>query len=247
MPNQTGPTSTLGKLTSCMNNFKHGGASESLFLKGENPDEFFALLQNAFEQHQPVFDQEAALVTDLVRARWVLDRRVRVADRLESALFNSKPDGANSLTAADVGGINHFDRYVTQADRRLNRALKGLQLVKKMKRDESLWPLQLELQQIKLAAEAERFNLVCEKAAKAAAQSQPAPPVSETREEVPSEKPATQTAGARCATDNPPVNENIRYRTASSASSYPSTDPAVVPASILMNAQPTNPFLQRTE
>ncbi len=36
MANQTGPTSTNGKLASCMNNFRHGGAATSLFLPGED-------------------------------------------------------------------------------------------------------------------------------------------------------------------------------------------------------------------
>ncbi len=150
MPNQTGPTSTAGKLKSCMNRLKHSGCSESLFIKGDNPDDFFALLENAFEQHQPAFDQDAILVTRSVRANWILMRRERAADQFESGLYERKPNGRLFIPDVDVKEVLLFDRYITAAHRAFTRALKDLQLIQKMARDDQRWQLQLAKEKEKI-------------------------------------------------------------------------------------------------
>ena len=144
---------------SAMNRFKHGAAAESLFVAGENPDEFFALLENAFEQHKPGYDQDAGLVTDSVRARWILNRRQRASDQYESVLYNRKPDGRHFIPNIDVEEILVFDRYITAADRSLLRALQKLNLIKKMARDDERWKFQFEKQKKKFAMDVELFEL----------------------------------------------------------------------------------------
>lgn len=156
---QTGPTTTAGKLASCMNNFRHGGASASLFIKGENPEEFFALLEDAFTQHQPCFDQDAAIVADSVHARWILNRRQRAADNWEAGLYTLKPDPKQFIPRIELKEIELFDRYVTTADRALTRALQKLQLIHKMARDDQRWQFQLAKEKQKLALHVERFEL----------------------------------------------------------------------------------------
>jgi hypothetical protein len=164
MPNQSGPKSTAGKLASCMNNFRHGATSTTLFLKDEDPKQFFALLENAFEQHQPYFDQDAALVTDSVRARWILTRRQRIADGCEGALIERKGHGRTWLDA-DFIDMTHCDRYVTQARRQLSAALRDLQLIQKMARDEQRWRQQLIRQKETFALDVQRFELMKEREA----------------------------------------------------------------------------------
>src|SRR5579863_7243346 len=142
MSNQTGPNIT-GKLASCMNHLTHGGTSESLFIKDEKPEDFFTLLENAFEQHQPAFDQDAILVTRSVRAHWILMRRERTADAYEAALHARKPD-PTYWVPIDLHELHLFDRYKTQAARAFTRALKDLQTIQKMARDEQRWQYHLE-------------------------------------------------------------------------------------------------------
>ena len=158
---QTTPSEvkTSKHFISAMNRFKHGGAAESLFVDGENPDEFFALLENAFEQHKPGYDQDAGLVTDSVRARWILNRRQRASDQYESVLYNRKPDARHFIPDIDVEEILIFDRYITAADRSLLRALQKLNLIKKMARDDERWKFQLEKQKKKFAMDVELFEL----------------------------------------------------------------------------------------
>jgi hypothetical protein len=142
-----------------MNNFRHGGGSASLFIQGENAEDFFALLEDAFAQHQPAFDQDAAIVTDSVHARWILNRRQRAADQYEAGLYKLKPDPLNFIPKIELKEIDLFDRYVTTADRALTRALQKLQFIHKMARDEQRWQFQLEKEKQKLAIHVERFEL----------------------------------------------------------------------------------------
>jgi hypothetical protein len=54
------------RLTASLNQLKHGSTSKSLFLKDEKPEEFFALLESAFEQYQPFCETDAGLVSRYV-------------------------------------------------------------------------------------------------------------------------------------------------------------------------------------
>jgi hypothetical protein len=110
MPHQTGPKSLTGKLASSMNHLTHSGASNSLFLPDENPDDFFSLLENAFDHHQPATDQDASLVTDSVLARWFLLRRQRTFANYEATLHTRRPD-PNLWIDSDLHSLNLFDRY----------------------------------------------------------------------------------------------------------------------------------------
>lgn len=152
-----------------MNNFRHGGAATSLFLPGEDPREFFALLENAFEQHTPAFDQDAALVTDSVRARWILTRRQRAAERHEADILR---DAGYIPTTNHLELISVFDRYITQAERSLLRALKSLQFVQKMAHQKEVWQRQFESEKQKLSIHVERW----EHSKARAAENAPPPP-----------------------------------------------------------------------
>jgi hypothetical protein len=220
-----------------MNNFRHGGASFSLFIQGETPEDFFALLEDAFAQHQPCFDQDAAIVTDSVHARWILNRRQRATDQCEAALYALKPDPTLFIPKIELNEINLFDRYVTAADRALTRALKKLQLIQKMAHDQQRWQFQLEKEKQKLAIHVERFELTKRREERLAAKNAEKPAVAalitELRKEVrtdPEHGPyisqyvyaAFDETGATIACESSPKNEKIRA-TIASADQY--TDP----------------------
>ena len=72
---------------SCLNHMKHGSTSKSLFIKDENPDDYLALLESAFEQFKPFSDHDAGLVSRCVHDNWILLRRQRTADTAEADLY----------------------------------------------------------------------------------------------------------------------------------------------------------------
>jgi len=74
---QTGPTSLPGKAVSCLNSLTHGGASQTLFLPGENPADFHALLEDVFAEFQPGTLYTAGIAADAAVARWFVWRRHR--------------------------------------------------------------------------------------------------------------------------------------------------------------------------
>ena len=200
MPNQTGPTSVSGKLASCMNRLKHSACAESLFIKGENPDEFFSLLENAFEQHQPAFDQDAILVTRSVQANWIFMRRERIAAEFETALYERKPHGKYLLPNGDLHEIHLIDRYKTAAHRHFTRCLKDLQLIKKMDHDTERWQLQL-------AAQEEKFESDPKNAAFMAENQEPTGDESEVTQSV---YAAFDESGKTIAFEASPKNDTIR-------------------------------------
>jgi len=173
MPNQHGPVTREGKLASSMNHLTHGSTATSLFIKDENPEDFFALLENAFEQYQPAFDHDIALVTRAITDHWLLLRRERALLFFDAALHNRKDDYRTWLEA-DFCELQRFDRYKTEAARAYQRSLKNLQTIQKMARDEQRWQHQFASEKQKLAIHVERFELLKQRAA--AKQSPPTAP-----------------------------------------------------------------------
>ncbi len=185
MSTQKADQITASLLNSSLNRFRHGGAAETLFLVFESPEEFFELLEDAFEQHKPAYRQDAALVTDSVRARWILNRRQNTSDQFEASRYENKYDGRNFIPNTDLGGIDTFDRYVTAAERALTRALQKLHLIKKMDRDDERWQFQLEREKKKFGMDVQLFELRKQREqdlAESAAQSKVAEPVKDPAE-----------------------------------------------------------------
>jgi len=139
-----------------LNAFRHGAASERLFVGDEKPADFEALLDDLFAQYHPANTQAASFVFDFARARWVLDRRQRIHDGFEACLCAEAPE---SWPIEDINKLNLFDRYLTQAQLRLRRAYANLQSLQKEAFNEEKWRQQLALQKQKLALEIQRCEL----------------------------------------------------------------------------------------
>jgi len=145
---------------SSLNSLNHGAAAESLFIPGEIPADFEALLQQAFAEHQPSSDQHAAFVYDAVHARWMLARRQRATAAYELELHKQLPDPTH-WSNESLTRLNLFDRYKTQAERALRRAFVNLQAVRKDIFNEHLWNQKLAIQQERLALERRKFEARC--------------------------------------------------------------------------------------
>jgi len=157
MANQSGPTTTNGKIASSMNNLRHGGTAKTLFLADEDPEAFFALLLNFFERHQPQCDYDGSLVTRAVHDEWILLRRERTVDAYEKALHTRKPD-PTYWVQPDLHEMHLFDRYKTEAARAATRSLKNLQTIQKMARDEQRSQQLFEREKQKLAMDLLRWQ-----------------------------------------------------------------------------------------
>ena len=142
----------------CLNSLKHGGSSRMMFIPGEQPQDFYKYLAESFETHKPVTTEDSALVTDAVVARWFLWRRQRAHYKREFEIFN-EADQQDSPSPSGLAELERFDRYRTQAERALNRAIKNLQTIKKDTLSEEKWRAQLELQKEKFQFQLKNFEL----------------------------------------------------------------------------------------
>lgn len=74
----TGPRTESGKATSSQNALKHGLASGTLFIKGEDPAEFDALHESLRAEHTPATATETLLTRDMATHHWLADRAIRL-------------------------------------------------------------------------------------------------------------------------------------------------------------------------
>jgi hypothetical protein len=157
MKQQQAPSLPAAAIT-CLNGLKHGGASQTLFIPGENPQDFDTLLAELFETHQPATTADAAVVTDSALARWYLWRRQRVYNKRECEIYSQNPN-PDSLSSSQLRELVLFDRYRTQAERAFKRAFTNLHNLQKSVFAESKWREQLELQKARFDLQRQRFEL----------------------------------------------------------------------------------------
>jgi hypothetical protein len=160
----------------CLNGLRHGAASETLFIPGEDPSLLYTLLAESFETHKPATTADAAIVTDSVYARWYLWRRQRAYAKRESEFysFNTEPD---TITPTHIHELALFERYRTQAERAFQRAHTNVQNLKKSALAESKWREQLELQKARLDLQRQRFEFRQAQAAAKLASNPPDSPI----------------------------------------------------------------------
>jgi hypothetical protein len=125
MTNQIRSRSVDRYAVRCLNGLKHGSTATKRFLPDENPADFFALLENTFEAYKPNTERDAYFVADLAHARWFLLRRERASQFHHFNLGLTKPD-PSQWTAEDHHKIELLERYLTEAQRAVQRALANL-------------------------------------------------------------------------------------------------------------------------
>ena len=156
-----------------LNSLKHGATSKQLFIPGEDPQAFMQMLQENFRYYKPATEQQAALVEDATIAHWHLARVQRVHNENEFDHYTAKPDVVD-WTNQDMDRLNKFDRYKTQAERSLQRALHNVLAFHKENIRTRQWQQLHELRQQKFEIQRERFELAKAREARLAARSQKA-------------------------------------------------------------------------
>ena len=177
------PASLPAFALSSLSSLAHGGASQTLFIPGENPDHFFALLDAAFELHQPSNEQDSDIVTDSVQARWFLSRRQRSHARAEHNLHSTQEDPA-SWTPEHLHSLELLDRYKTQAERAFRRALVNVQSIRKDAFAQERWRDQLAFKREQLEFQRQKFEYLQARHAKPTPAQEAAAASEAAREEV---------------------------------------------------------------
>ena len=123
MSYQTGPATAAGKAVSSVNATTHNGCSEKLIVEGERIEDFHKLIAGLVDHYQPAGPHEQSLVEDLAHGRWILWRRQRAFNGVESEVCACQPN-EGKWTEAEFKRIARANRYRTNAERSFNRARK---------------------------------------------------------------------------------------------------------------------------
>jgi len=115
----TGPKSPQGKMASSRNSLKHGLASGTIIVPGEDPVAFEALLHDLLEEHQPANTTEDLLIHEMAQSHWLAQRALR----FQNECFAE--DGVDEKRLA------LFLRYQTTHNRAFHKALATLLKLKK--------------------------------------------------------------------------------------------------------------------
>ena len=122
----TGPRSDTGKLASSGNSLKHGLASGTLLIPGEDPAAFDSLLENLLSEHQPADTTEQMLIHEMAQSFWLAQRALG----LQNECFTA--DGV------DERRLSLFMRYHTTHERAFHKALNTLIRMQKDRRKSDL-------------------------------------------------------------------------------------------------------------
>ncbi len=115
----TGPTSKIGKFASSRNSTKHGLASGTILIPGEDSVAFQSFLNDLLDEHNPATPTERLLVEELAQSHWLTQRAIRFQNDCFTA------DGVNGKQLA------LFLRYQTTYQRAFYKALSTLLRLKK--------------------------------------------------------------------------------------------------------------------
>ena len=135
----TGPRTPEGKLPASRNGISHGlTAAGDPVLPHEDRTAFNSLLKRYKSDFTPATEHESFLVTEMVGARWRLDR----AGRIESAMLEDIVDPSNATSTPEMkmakammqnGGdpFARMDRHRANLERSYHRCARELRAAKK--------------------------------------------------------------------------------------------------------------------
>jgi len=174
MSYQTGPTTAAGQAVSSANATIHNGCSEKLIVEGERLEDFHSLVASLVEHYQPADPHEQALVEDLAHGRWILWRRRRAFNSVESEVYAFQPN-EGKWTEAEFKRIALADRYRTTAERSFNRALKNVEVFAKERVKTFRWEATYDLAVRRLELAGKKHELAVVRAAMRAKKLPPPP------------------------------------------------------------------------
>ena len=151
------PASLPACALTSLNALNHGGAAETLFLPTEDPSVFFANLDDAFSHYQPRNAEESDMVTNSVHARWMHSRRQRALTFYEFELHKCETD-PTAWHQKTLDQLNLLDRYKTNAERALRRALINVHSIRQDAARTQHWQELLALRKQSLALQVDKWE-----------------------------------------------------------------------------------------
>ena len=138
----------------------HHGTSTNLIVAGERLEDFIQLTDTLITHFKPSNAEEQHLVEDLAHGRWMLWRRQRAQRAIEADVHATHPDPAQ-WTETEFKRIALSDRYLTQATRAYQRALKNVESFAKERAKSFRWQAMhdLALQRLQLQQSKHEFAL----------------------------------------------------------------------------------------
>jgi len=122
----TGPKTEAGKAVSSQNALRHGLASGTIVVPGEDPEVFQAFAASLKTQYAPANAIEEVLVADMARHHWLKDRAMRLQDEgIANAPKGQLPDNFSVLL-----------RYQTTNERAFHKAFAVLTILQKERKSE---------------------------------------------------------------------------------------------------------------
>jgi hypothetical protein len=193
-----GPVTAQGKLRSSQNAIRHGLLAKAILLDTESADNFQQLHDQFTRRFQPADDVEVAIVEDLVACMWRRRRACAIETHalktaghdIDSFQIDKITEGFKNLAAGSF--LPLLFRYQTQLDREYHRALKNLQLLRTVLRNE---PNPISEQSAAVAPEPQLDEAVAEEEAA------PVPPAPVSEPPLPDPEPVA----ANTAAPVPPV------------------------------------------
>jgi hypothetical protein len=138
----------------------HHGTSTNLIVAGERLEDFIQLTDTLIIHFKPSNPEEQHLVEDLAHGRWMLWRRQRAQRAIETDVHSKEPD-PSKWTETEFKRIALSDRYLTQATRAYQRALKNVEAFAKERAKSLRWEAMhdLALQRLHLQQSKHEFAL----------------------------------------------------------------------------------------
>jgi hypothetical protein len=190
----TGPVTDEGKAKSCLNRLSHGFASSTRFIRGEDPEQFNALLTDLIHEYQPATPTQQILVEKMAHHQWITLR----ANRIQGDLM------ARMSTIGDVTRtLPLMIRYQTTAERAFHQA--HAELVRAQKQPANC---EIGFESQKAPESAELATEAPSKTAQASPAPTPKPPAPPAKPAKPA-PPATPEAPA--APDFPSIEDELHW------------------------------------
>ena len=146
------------------NALTHGATAQKLILPEENQSDYEALLNSLLTEYQPDLPHHRAAIEQVAMNQWFLLRRQRSRAAIENALHTEMPD-PEFWTPHDYHRLQLADRYLTQAERALKRALQNLELIRKNQQAQldriarqDRWQAEHDLRERRLELARDRFE-----------------------------------------------------------------------------------------
>jgi hypothetical protein len=129
-----------------------------LEMVGDEDPECFAFLREILERHyNPGTMHAQSLVEDLARARWLVLRRERILNAIETETHQAQPD-ATKWSESQFERISLADRHLAQAERAFRSALENAYPLIRERIDSYQWELAFDLHVREFEFEKRKFS-----------------------------------------------------------------------------------------